>query len=220
MAHVRPDMDAVLPAAVGSVAALEPAITRSLAPPLATDPAAELMRQCQAGVAGAFDELMRRMHPRVASAIRGILRGSNDAEDITQQVFVKAYFGLPKFNFQSSVATWFYKIAVHECYDHLRRLKVRRTTLLADFSEEELSYVESLNANSASIERQVLARELAAKLLARLSPEDRILLVLKEVEGHSIQEVAAIMNMNQNTAKVRIFRARRDLLRAIQRKRV
>jgi len=214
-------MEAVLPA-VATAAALEPALSAAtrLVPAVAIDPIAELMRQCQAGTAGAFEELMRRMHPRVASAIRGILRGSNDVEDVIQQVFVKAYFGLPKFNFQSSVSTWFYKIAVHECYDHLRKIKVRRTTILSDFSEEDLSTIESLSATTASVERQVLVRELATKLLARLEPEDRILLVLKEVEGHSIQEVAAIMNMNQNTAKVRVFRARRELLRAIERKRI
>lgn len=183
-----------------------------------------LMRRCQKREEGAFEELVRRFHPRVFSVIRGILRNSNDCDDIAQQVFAKVYFALDKFNFQSAVATWIYKIAVNECYDHLRKLKVRKASILADLSEEESAWVENRdvagNAGVAGLERQVEMRELAGKLLARLSTEDRVLLVLKEIEGYSVREVAEILHLNENTVKVRLFRARQALLAALARKRV
>lgn len=183
-----------------------------------------LMRRCQQGEPGAFDELVRRFHPRVNSVIHGILRNSNDAEDIAQQVFTKIYFSLNKFDFRSAVATWIYKIAVNECYDHLRKQKVRKAVLLADLSEEEAARVENLDvaglSGSSRLDHQVEMKEMALKLLALVSPEDRILLVLKEVEGYSVQEVADILHLNENTVKVKLFRARQKLLAALKKKKL
>ncbi len=209
-------MEAVLPGlgVVGASAASTPDAAAQFA----------LMRRCQRQEEGAFDELVRRFHPRVFSVIRGILRNSNDCDDIAQQVFAKVYFALDKFNFQSAVATWIYKIAVNECYDHLRKQKVRRATILADLSEEESAWIENRDvageAGMAGLERQVELRELAGKLLARLNTDDRVLLVLKEIEGYSVREVAQILNLNENTVKVRLFRARQALLGALARKRI
>ncbi|MGH9534820.1 MAG: RNA polymerase sigma factor [Terriglobales bacterium] len=190
-----------------------------------------LMRRCQADEPGAFEELVRRFAPRVQSAIRGILRNSNDAEDIAQQVFTKVYFSRARFDFRSAVATWIYKIAVNECYDHLRKMRVRRAVLLADLSEEEAARVANLDPAAlptmpfgacapVGVARQVETREIAAKLLAALPPEDRILLVMKEIEGHSIQELAKVLGLNENTVKVKLFRARQKLLAIVKRKRL
>lgn len=183
-----------------------------------------LMRRCQQGEGGAFEELVRRFHPRVNSVIHGILRNSNDAEDIAQQVFTKVYFSLAKFDFRSAVATWIYKIAVNECYDYLRKQKVRKAVLLADLSEEEAARVENLDVagmnGRAGLARQVEMKETAMKLLGLVGPEDRILLVLKEVEGYSVQEVAEILHLNENTVKVKLFRARQKLLSAIKKRKL
>ncbi|HXE30398.1 MAG TPA: sigma-70 family RNA polymerase sigma factor [Terriglobales bacterium] len=183
-----------------------------------------LLRRCQRHDPGAFDELVRTFHARVFSTIRAILRNSNDVEDLAQQIFTKVYFALDKFNFQSAVSTWVYKIAVNECYDHLRKLKVRRSTILADLSADEAARIENLDvagmAGTASLERQVETRELAEKLLARVSVDDRILLILKEVDGYSVREVAQLLGLNENTVKVRLFRARQALMQAVKRRRV
>src|SRR6185312_14090914 len=169
MANVQDDMEAVLPRLTGVSAPSSPA-----SPDVADQFA--LLRRCQQHEAGAFEELVRRFHPRVAAVIRGILRNSNDCDDVAQQVFAKVYFALDKFHFQSAVTTWIYKIAVNEFYDHLRKLRVRKATILADLSEEEAAWVENRDvqakAGIASLERQVEMRDLAEKLLARLSPED------------------------------------------------
>ncbi len=185
---------------------------------------ARLLRRCQQRQEGAFEELVQRYQPRVSAVVRGILRRSNDCDDVAQQVFTKVYFALDRFNFQSAVSTWIYKITVNECLDHLRKQKVRPSTILADLSEQEAAWVENLDvrgqAGLPSLARQVELRDLAGKLLERVKSEDRVLLVLKEVEGYGVREVAAIVGLNENTVKVRLFRARKALLAALRRKRV
>jgi RNA polymerase sigma-70 factor (ECF subfamily) len=216
MSDVGEDMEAVLPG-LGVRGASAPSVPD-------TEAQFALMRRCQQREEGAFEELVWRFHPRVFSVIRGILRQSNDCDDIAQQVFAKVYFALDRFNFQSAVATWIYKIAVNECYDHLRKQKVRRATILADLSEEESAWIENRDlageSGIAGLARQVETRELVDKLMARLHPDDRVLLVLKEVEGYSVREVSEILKLNENTVKVRLFRARQALLGAIARKRI
>lgn len=182
---------------------------------------AELMRRCQAGEAGAFEEFVRFHHGRVHSVIYSILRNTNDADDIAQQVFAKIYFSLKKFNFRSAVSTWVYKIAVNECYDHLRKQKVRKAVTQADLSEEEVARLENTDwkgTGTGGFEAQALARDTVAKLMARLPEEDRILLVLKEVEGYPVHEIAEIVGINENTVKVRLFRARQKLLQTARRR--
>ncbi|MGH9466216.1 MAG: RNA polymerase sigma factor [Terriglobales bacterium] len=224
---VQNDMEAVMPRLGVPVGAADDCTRTTAVSKASGGPRAhqfELMRRCQQAEAGAFEELVQAFSPRVSAIVRGVLRNSNDCDDIAQQVFAKVYFGLRKFNFQSAVSTWIYKIAVNECYDHLRKMKVRRATIMADLSEEESARVENLDvagrSGMASPERQMEMRELAAKLMARLSPEDRTLLMLKEVEGYSVRETAEILGMNENTVKVRLFRARQALLAALERKRI
>ena len=220
MGDVGKDMEAVLPALGQSSSAA----VRAVAPSPANEAQATLLRRCQAREAGAFEDLVRVFQPRVSSVVRSILRNSNDAEDISQQVFTKVYFALDRFNFDSAVGTWIYKIAVNECYDHLRKQKVRKASILADLSEDEAARVENLDvsgmAGVAGLDKQIEVRDLAEKLLRRLPPEDRVLLILKEVEGYSVKEVSEMVSLNENTVKVRLFRARQALVTAWRRKRI
>ena len=95
-------------------------------------PEAELVRQAQAGDDRAFREIVEKHQNKVFSIIYGILRNRNDAEDIAQQVFAKIYFSLKGFDFRSSLITWVYKITVNECYDYLRKRKVRKLVYESD----------------------------------------------------------------------------------------
>ena len=85
----------------------------------------------------AFREIVERYQAKVFSIIYGILRNHNDAEDIAQQVFAKIYFSIQSFDFRSSLLTWIYKITVNECYDYLRKKRVRKLVYESDFSEED-----------------------------------------------------------------------------------
>ena len=179
-----------------------------------------LVRRAQSGDEAAFRDIVERYQSKVFSIIHGIVRQRNDVEDIAQQVFAKVYFSLRNFDFRSSLITWIYKITVNECFDYLRKKKVRKLVYESDLSEDEVRRVEN---TEPSVDRTPPADENLArhdhvlKLLARVSEEERNLLMLKEVEGHSVEELAEMTGMNENTIKVKLFRARQKLVKAAQR---
>ena len=184
-----------------------------------TDEAA-LVRRVQAQDELAFREIVDRYQTKVYSIIYGILRNHNDAEDIAQQVFAKVYFSIRNFDFRSSLLTWVYKITVNECYDYLRKKKVRKLVYESDFTEDDAVKMENSSAAvslAPGADEDLARRELILKLLEKISAEDRQLMLLKEVEGHSVEELAQMTGMNENTIKVKLFRARQKLLKAAQR---
>ena len=175
----------------------------------------QLVRRAQKGDKVAFETLVQRHQHRVFAAARGILKRQEDVEDIAQQVFVKAYFSLKRFDQRAAFSTWLYKITVNECWDVLRKRKARPLVYEADFSEEQSRQYtaperEASKAPDAS-ERMAL-REQLENMLSQLDKRDRAMLVLKEVEGFSVEEIAESMGLNANTVKVRLFRARRRIV--------
>jgi len=179
-----------------------------------------LVQRAQAGDESAFREIVERYQSKVFSIIHGIVRQRNDVEDIAQQVFAKVYVSIRNFDFRSSLITWIYKITVNECFDYLRKRKVRRLVYESDLSEDEVRRVEN---SEPAVDRQLPAdsslaqRDYMLKLLTRVSEEERMLLMLKEVEGYSVEELATRTGMNENTIKVKLFRARQKLVKAAQR---
>jgi RNA polymerase sigma-70 factor, ECF subfamily len=175
-----------------------------------------LIRRVQARDEIAFRELVERYQDKVFSIIHGILRNHNDAEDIAQQVFTKTYFSISSFDLRSSLITWIYRITVNECYGYLRKKRARRVVYESDFSSEEALRAEAGECVDPAppVERQLLERDLAAKLLAKVPKEARTLMMLREVEGHSLEELAGMTGLNENTIKVKLFRARQKLLKA------
>ena len=183
-------------------------------------PEGALVRERRRATKSAFREIVERYQSKVFSIIHGIVRQRNDVEDIAQQVFAKVYLSLRSFDFRSSLITWIYKITVNECFDYLRKRKVRKLVYESDLSEDEVRRVEN---TEPQVDRQVSAdtelarRDYVLKLLSRVSEEERMLLMLKEVEGFSVEELAAQTGMNENTIKVKLFRARQKLVKAAQR---
>jgi RNA polymerase sigma-70 factor (ECF subfamily) len=178
-------------------------------------PDRELVRSAQRGSKEAFEELIYRHQNRVFAVARGILKRQEDVEDISQQVFVKAYFALKKFDQRSAFTTWLYKITVNECWDLLRKRKVRPLVYEADFSEEQTRHYQATKEQSdgaPDLVDRLDARDRVERLLAFLDERDRGMLVLKEVEGFAIDEIAEIFDLNTNTVKVRLFRARQRIL--------
>ncbi len=179
-----------------------------------------LVRRAQSGDETAFREIVERYQSKVFSIIHGIVRQRNDVEDIAQQVFAKVYLSLKSFDFRSSLITWIYKITVNECFDYLRKRKVRKLVYESDLSEDEVRRVENTEPGGnrpAPVDATLARRDYILKLLTRVSEEERMLLMLKEVEGYSVEELAARTGMNENTIKVKLFRARQKLVKAAQR---
>lgn len=176
-----------------------------------------LMRRAQSGDEPAFQEIVERFQSKVFSIIHGIVRSRNDAEDIAQQVFSKVYFSLNKFDFRSSLITWIYKITVNECFDYLRKKKVRKLVYESDMSEDESRRVENLEPatdRAPRADQRLATQDYVLKLLSKVSDEERTLLMLKEVEGYSVEELSQMTSMNENTIKVKLFRARQKLVKA------
>ena len=178
-----------------------------------------LVRRAQAGDDAAFREIVEHYQSKVFSIIHGIVRQRNDVEDIAQQVFTKVYFSIGNFDFRSSLITWIYKITVNECFDYLRKKKVRKLVYESDLSEDEARRVENTEPSVRQVPADVnlARRDYIFKLLTKVSDEERNLLMLKEVEGHSVEELAEMTGMNENTIKVKLFRARQKLVKAAQR---
>src|ERR1700693_3883281 len=115
-------------------------------------PEGALVQRAQAGDETAFREIVERYQSKVFSIIHGIVRQRNDIEDIAQQVFSKVYFSIRNFDFRSSLITWIYKITVNECFDYLRKKKVRKLVYESDLSEDEARRVEN---TEPAVDRQV-----------------------------------------------------------------
>ena len=175
----------------------------------------QLVRRAQKGDKVAFETLVQRHQHRVFAVARGILKRQEDVEDIAQQVFVKAYFSLKRFDQRAAFSTWLYKITVNECWDVLRKRKARPLVYEADFSEEQsrqYSAPEREASKTPDTSDRMALREQLERMLGQLDKRDRAMLVLKEVEGFSVEEIAESMGLNANTVKVRLFRARRRII--------
>ncbi len=183
-------------------------------------PEGALVRRAQSGDESAFREIVERYQSKVFSIIHGIVRQRNDVEDIAQQVFAKVYFSIRNFDFRSSLITWIYKITVNECFDYLRKKKVRKLVYESDMSEDEVRRVENSEPafeRSGRADSTLARRDYIVKLMDRVSDEEKRLLMLKEVEGYSVEELSGMLDMNENTIKVKLFRARQKLVKAAQR---
>src|ERR1700757_3781020 len=131
-----------------------------------------LVQRAQAGEEPAFREIVERYQSKVFSIIHGIVRQRNDVEDIAQQVFAKVYSSLKSFDFRSSLITWIYKITVNECFDYLRKRKVRRLVYESDLSEDEVRRVENTEPatdRQISADSSLAQRDYVIKLLTRVS---------------------------------------------------
>jgi RNA polymerase sigma-70 factor (ECF subfamily) len=180
----------------------------------------DLIRRVKAHDELAFRDLVERYQSKVFSIIYGVLRNRNDAEDIAQQVFAKIYFSIGSFDSRSTLLTWVHRITVNECYDYLRKRQVRKLVYESDFSPEDAERLETTESGSdltPPLEDQLAERDLVVKLLSEVSEEARSLILLKEVEGHSVEELAAMTGLNENTIKIKLFRTRKKLVTAARR---
>lgn len=202
---------------MGNVPKLEPKKDPAERPAQAPGDA-ELVRRAQRGEIAAYEELVRRHQRRVLAIVGGILRRREDIEDVAQQVFIKVFVSLKRFDLRSAFPTWLYKVTVNECWDYLRKKRARRLVYEADLSEEQAEQIEDGRGSAADAKpgadaaRRTELRDLLERLLSQLPEEERLMLVMKEVEGFSVEEIGRVLDLNVNTVKVRLFRARGRLM--------
>lgn len=182
----------------------------------------DLIRRSLAADHNAFEVLVRRYSPRVFNIIGSFFRRRDMVEDIGQEVFSRAYFSLATFTLGRSFEAWVARIAVNACYDHLRAQRRRSEHNMPPSAEREdewleLQMLEAARDRHSSAERQREAADIAERLLAKLDPEDRLVIVLMDRDGFSVSEVSELTGWGHSKVKVRAFRARRTLRAAMKR---
>jgi RNA polymerase sigma-70 factor (ECF subfamily) len=189
---------------------------------LATGPTdAELAAAVCEGDESAFETLFERHRRRVGIIAGRFFRQKEEIEDVVQECFAKAYFAMKDFSDDGtgSAAAWLSKIAFNTCYDELRRRRRKPESFTSELTPEEARTIRSLVAPSAefSVESAAVSRDLANKLLSRLSADDRLVLVLLDVEGLSVAEIGRAVGWSSAKVKIRAFRARNELRRVLSR---
>jgi RNA polymerase sigma-70 factor (ECF subfamily) len=182
----------------------------------------DLILQTLDGNQDSFEVLVRRYSSRVFNIIGSFFRRRDMIEDIAQEVFAKSYFSIASFTIGRSFEAWVAKIAVNACYDHLRAQRRRSEHQTPQYAEQddewfELQMLEAARSRHNSAERQREAADIAERLLSKLEPEDRVVLVLMDRDGYSVGEISEMTGWGQSKVKVRAFRARRTLRAAMKR---
>jgi RNA polymerase sigma-70 factor, ECF subfamily len=175
-------------------------------------PEHELLSQARKGNEGAFTELVRRNWRMIYSISRRVLKNHEDAEDTLQNVLVKLYQRLDSFKECSRFSSWLFRITFNEALMTLRRNKSQRQENRVDLgSLDGNRRILELQGSRINSERQQMHRELACKAVDRLSPTLRNAFLLHKYQGWTHREMAKELGVTQATAKMRVFRARRQL---------
>jgi RNA polymerase sigma-70 factor (ECF subfamily) len=177
----------------------------------------ELVKRAQAGDAVAFKELVLAYRKRILGTIARLIGRPDDVEDVGQEVFLRLYFSLDQLRSPEVFEPWLYRLTVNAAYDYLRRQRRRNESRMSDLSEHQVARADAVAGGKVGKEAEERGniRETVDALLRSVSEEDRILLTLKEVEGLSLKELEKVYNVNENAIKVRLFRARQRVIKAL-----
>ncbi len=177
----------------------------------------ELVKRAREGDHAAFTQLVQAYRKRILGTIARLIGRPEDVEDVGQEVFLRLHFSLDQLRTEEVFEPWLYRLTVNAAYDYLRRQRRRGEARMADLSEQQVMMADAAAGTRAQEEeqRRRQLRETVQALLANVSEQDRILLVLKEIEGLSLKELEKIYRVNENALKVRLFRARQRVLKAL-----
>jgi RNA polymerase sigma-70 factor (ECF subfamily) len=176
----------------------------------------ELIQRAQSGDDVAFNQVVLAYRKRILGTIARLIGRPEDVEDVAQEVFLRLYYSLDQLRTPEVFEPWLYRLTVNASYDYLRKQRRRHEARMSDLTEQQVMLADASAGGKRSSEeqRRGQVREFVQSLLASVSDEDRILLMLKEVEGLSLKELEQIYRVKENALKVRLFRARQRVLKA------
>ena len=178
---------------------------------------AALVTRCQKGDYGAFDALVTKHRGRVYAMIQNMVKNEADSWDLAQEVFVKVWKALPRFEARARFSTWMYRITHNVVYDWMRKRKIESAGDLDDSLLDRESIAAGAQATPTQAARpdEALSQgELRARIegaLEKLSPEHREAILLREVQGLEYKEIADVMECSIGTVMSRLFYARKKL---------
>ena len=170
-----------------------------------------LVKAAVDGSRDAFDELVRRYQTPILNLARAMTGGSADAEDLAQDVFVRAWRGLASFRGESSFATWLYRVAINVIQSHRGRASRLRRLFVASPASDDLEDPIESAADPDDLERRVLDRDAIDRALATLPEDLRLAVTLRDVQGLDYRAIADVTGTPMGTVESRIFRARQRL---------
>jgi len=188
---------------------------------LEADSDMEIVRRVQAGDVAAFDRLILKYRERVYGIIYNLTSNREDAADLAQEAFIKAFQSIHRFSAQSSFFTWLYRIAVNSTLSHLRKTRLRSFFSLERVNSDEPVSKEIIAAltDRTGADRDTFVRELQEKLndaMQKLSINHRTVVTLFEIDGLSHQEIAEVMNCSVGTVRSRLHYAKQLLQAELQ----
>jgi RNA polymerase sigma-70 factor, ECF subfamily len=177
---------------------------------------AELIAAALKGDAASFEPLVEKYSPRVFATARRYARRESEIEDIVQEVWIKAFQKLAGFRGDAPFEHWLMRLAVHTCYDFLRRHQRNREFAFSELTEPETDWLDRFvtQPESAS-ENAEAARQLVERILEQLSPPARLIITLLEIEDRSVKEIAQLTGWSVPLVKVRAFRARAEMRKLV-----
>jgi RNA polymerase sigma-70 factor, ECF subfamily len=177
-----------------------------------------LIRRAQQGDAAAFEELLRNYDRSVLRLAMNLTGSPEDAQDIYQETFLRAYRNIGRFRFECSFYTWIYRIVTNLCLDHLRKKQVRKedAPVATDGSGEEYSLLDQVPDGrvGSNPEKDLMRRQLGDRIncaLEKLTPRERMVFELKHYHGLKLRTVGEILHTTEETAKNTLFRATHKL---------
>lgn len=175
----------------------------------------EVVKRVQAGEVAAFDGLVRKYRERIYSVVYHLTSNRDDASDLSQDAFIKAFQSIHRFKGQSSFFTWLYRIAVNTTYTHLRKSRLRSFFSLDEVQEtgEGAEWLKELSVDPA-IGKASYIKEIQERLneaFQKLSIKHRTVVTLFEIEGFSHTEIAEIMGCSEGTVRSRLHYAKQQL---------
>jgi len=174
----------------------------------------ELVEQALAGSQEAFGALVEKYRVKMFNLAYSFTRNREAADDLAQEVFIKAYTALPKFKFQSAFSTWLYRIAVNASKDYLRRESKVSKISLEDSSQGALAQ-EDATAELDEAREQEKRKKLVHKALESLPEKYRSIIMLRDIQGFPYGEIGEILNISPGTVDSRLHRARKQLRKKV-----
>ncbi len=193
----------------------DPHVASPAAPPSGEVADLELVKRCQGGDTRSFDQLVTRYRGKVYGMCYHLVQNDQDAWDLAQETFIKAWKALPSFKGDSSFYTWIYRIAHNASYDWLRKKRIQGD---GEFNDEigrpVAAGAEAVPKEDVRPDEAMRNQELGQRIrdaIAQLSPDHRAVILLREVEGHSYEEIAHATSSSLGTVMSRLFYARKKL---------